>query len=219
MKILITTGPTWEFIDPVRIITSPATGTIGFLLAKEFLKNRENEVTIVCGPIMPMNLPLKISPKLKVKNVVSAQEMFKIVRRIFRNFDVIIMAASVSDFKPKRKYAQKIKKKNKKEIVIKLVQNPDILSFISTNKNKNQILVGFSLESHHLLKNTIKKFMYKKVDLIVANRLPAFGNNKISGYFVYNGRIERFKKYTKIALAQKIKSIVYKLKMILRLNV
>lgn len=210
MKVLITAGPTWEFLDPVRIITSPATATIGFLLADQFLKDKKNKVTLICGPVP------HIPSKATIKKIVSAEDMFKLIKKISHQFDVIIMSAAVSDFKPKKTYPYKIKRKENKKLLVELIPTPDILSYLSTHKEKNQILVGFSLESHNLLKNTLKKFANKKVDLIVANKLPAFGNNKINGYFIYNNNIEKFENSTKKWVALKIKNIVYKLKMILR---
>lgn len=219
MKILITTGPTWEFIDPVRIITSPSTGTIGLLLTREFLKSKNNKVTLICGHVLAQDSRFKIKDsRCILKRIVTAQDMFSVVKKEYKKFDVIIMAASVSDFRAKKRYVYKLKKKDRENLTIELVQNPDILSFLSDNKTRKQILVGFSLENQDLLKNTLQKFSSKKVDLIVANKLPAFGNRKVNGYFIYDGEIEKFENYTKSRLAQKIVNIVYKLRMILRLN-
>ncbi len=212
MKILITTGPTWEYLDPVRFITSGSTGTIGILLAKAFLKDKENKITMIAGPLSIQNPAFRIqNPRFSLKKVVSANDMFNAVKKIYRKFDVIIMAASVSDFRPSRKYRKKIKRNTKNNIIIKLVANPDILSFLGKNKRKGQILVGFSLESENLVGNTLKKFSSKKVDFIVANKLPAFGDNKISGYFIYDEAIVPFKYLFKSAVAKKIKEIVYEI--------
>ncbi len=210
MKILITTGPTWEFIDPIRIITSPSTGTIGLLLAKRFLQEKKNKVMLIAGPTVTSNSRFKIrSSRFTLKKIITAQDMFDVVKKEYKKFDLIIMSASVSDFRPKEKCNYKLKKKGSRGLTIKLVQNPDILSFLSNNKSGNQMLVGFSLESHNLLKNTLQKFSSKKVDLIVCNKLPAFGNCKVSGYFIYKGKIEKFSNYTKSMVAQKIINIAH----------
>ncbi|MFN7182330.1 MAG: phosphopantothenoylcysteine decarboxylase [Planctomycetota bacterium] len=206
MKILITTGPTWEFIDPVRFITSGSTGTLGVVIAKQFLKDKKNKVSIISGPVN-----VKFPQRCSVYKVVTAHEMYKCIKKIYKRYDVIIMSASVSDFKPLKYFKSKIKRENKKSITIKLVRNPDILSFVSKNKKTHQILVGFSLESHDLLTNTLKKYCNKKVDLIVANTVPAFGNAKINGYFIYDNTIMQFKNLSKLAVAKKIKETVYQI--------
>jgi phosphopantothenoylcysteine decarboxylase/phosphopantothenate--cysteine ligase len=202
MKVLITTGPTWEFIDPVRFISTPSTGMIGMLLAKEF-KKRKASVCVITGPT-PL---LRLLPNIKIIKVISACEMFEAVKRIYSQFDIIIMSAAVSDFKPIKTFSQKLKRHNRKKLTINLTPTPDILDFLSKHKRKGQIIIGFSLESNNLLKNTLEKMKKKKVDLIVANKLPAFGETKVNGYLIYNNTTLPIKNFSKQQLAKKITKI------------
>ncbi|HOC03431.1 MAG TPA: phosphopantothenoylcysteine decarboxylase [Candidatus Ratteibacteria bacterium] len=206
MRILITAGPTREYIDPVRFISNPSTGTLGFLIA-ERAKERGYDVIIIAGPC---NIPqLK---GIKVISVESALEMKNRVEENFQFVDVLIMTAAVSDWRPARVYKQKIK--IKKEWNLKLVPNPDILQCISMGRKENQIVVGFALESKNILENAKKKLKKKKVDLIVANPVSNFGNTlkKTEMFLLFSdGRIKKVlctKKHLAYLLLREVEILV-----------
>lgn len=186
MKILITAGPTREYIDPVRFISNPATGTLGYLLAKK-AKEKGHSVVMISGPCS-----LHSIRGIKKINVETAIEMEKAVEKEFPLCEVLIMTAAVSDWRPEKRFTQKIK--IKKPWILKLIPNPDILKGIAKKKNKNQIVVGFALESENMVENAKKKLKEKKLDLIVANSVQNFGNprEKKEIYLIFSD--ERIKK-------------------------
>ncbi|MCG2711933.1 MAG: phosphopantothenoylcysteine decarboxylase, partial [Candidatus Omnitrophica bacterium] len=160
-NILITAGPTREFIDPVRFISNPSSGTIGYLLAQS-AKRRGNNVVLLSGPTH------LVSPKgVKTVYFSSALELKKCADRFFDWADCIICTAAVADFRPAKAINSKIKK-DKGLQQIKLVRNPDILRGLGRRK-KNKVLVGFALETENLIENGLKKLKSKNLDLIVAN--------------------------------------------------
>lgn len=161
-KVLVTAGPTREPIDPVRFVSNYSSGKMGFEIADAAAK-RGAEVTLITGPSV-----LKESQCVKRINVNTADEMFREVKKYFRNQDVIVMASAVSDFKPVKISDKKIKKENKEILKIDFVKNPDILKFLGDNKKKFK-LIGFALETDDELKNAREKFKNKNLDLIVLN--------------------------------------------------
>ncbi len=206
MKILITAGPTREFIDPVRFISNPATGTLGYLMAKE-AKKKGHSVVLVSGPC---NLPL--IKDIKTLYVESACEMKNAVEKEFSSSDVLVMTAAVSDWRPEKRFSRKLK--IKKPWKLKLVPNPDILKFISNKKNEKQIVVGFALESENIIENARKKMKDKKLDMIVANTTANFGNRVRRGqiFILYSsGEIKDVSDYSKKKLASLILKEVEKL--------
>jgi len=160
-SILITAGPTREYLDPVRFISNRSSGKMGYELAEEAL-SRGAEVILVSGPT-------QLIPPLKaeLKSVQSAEEMEKEVRKCFPRVDAVIMAAAVSDFKFLNVSPQKVKKK---ELTKKteLVPTPDILGVLG-KKKASQVLVGFAAETENIVKNAQEKMKEKGLDLIVAN--------------------------------------------------
>ncbi len=163
-KILITAGPTYENIDPVRFIGNHSSGKMGFDLAKEAAK-RGAEVTLISGPSSQ-----KTDDKnIKVYRVTSAQEMFDEVFKHYENTDIAIMSAAVADYTPKVKAAEKIKK-NEQELTIELIKNKDILRTMGEKKT-HQFLVGFALETQNEEENAKGKLVKKNLDMIVLNSL------------------------------------------------
>lgn len=167
-NILITAGPTYEAIDPVRFIGNHSSGKMGFALAEKAANFGAN-VTLITGPT---------SEKLQDANikridVFSAQEMMEAVKNNFDNQDAIIMSAAVADYRPQEVATQKIKKKTD-EISINLVKNPDILQYLGTIK-ENKYLVGFALETNNAIENAKGKLKRKNADLIVLNTLEDEG--------------------------------------------
>lgn len=179
-NIVITAGPTYEQIDPVRFIGNHSSGKMGFKVAQAFL-NRGANVTLVTGPT---NLTLE-NENLTLVKVKSADEMLSEVQKVWPNCNAGVFAAAVADYRPKDMATEKIKKKSE-EMTIELVKNPDILKWAGKNKKQNQYLIGFALETQDLKKNATKKLEAKNLNFIVMNSLKDSGagfgvdTNKIS---------------------------------------
>ena len=210
-KILITAGPTYEKIDPVRFIGNFSTGKMGFALANT-AANLGAEVFLVTGPT---SLTIN-SDRIKSFHVTSADEMFKTTKELFKDIDIAILSAAVSDYKPKNISQHKIKKENNNNLSIDLVSNIDILNYLGDIKKKNQLLVGFALESDNEVENAIKKIKKKKLNAIVLNSLNDKGagfkhdTNKIT--FINNkSEIIKFKLKTKVEVSKDIFKEIIKL--------
>ncbi|MDQ6529115.1 bifunctional phosphopantothenoylcysteine decarboxylase/phosphopantothenate--cysteine ligase CoaBC [Flavobacterium sp. LHD-85] len=167
-KILVTAGPTYEAIDPVRFIGNHSSGKMGFDIANE-AASLGAEVFLIAGPT---HLKAKNS-LIKVVDVVSAQEMYDACHLHFNDVDVAIAAAAVADYRPKFVADQKIKK-NTEEFSIELEKTKDILSSLGAIK-KNQFLIGFALETENEIENAKLKIQKKNLDLIVLNSLQDKG--------------------------------------------
>jgi len=167
-KILVTAGPTYEAIDPVRFIGNHSSGKMGFDVANE-AANLGAEVFLIAGPT---HYKAKNS-LVKVTNVVSAQEMYDACHLYFNDVDAAIAAAAVADYRPKFVANQKIKK-NEAEFSIELEKTKDILSSLGAIK-KNQFLIGFALETENEIENAKLKIQKKNLDLIVLNSLQDKG--------------------------------------------
>ena len=170
-KILVTAGPTYEAIDPVRFIGNHSTGKMGFDIAK-VAANLGAEVILVSGPT---HLQLKNS-NITLESVTSAQEMYDTCHRYFKEVDVAIAAAAVADYKPKNVAAQKIKKSDV-SFVIELEKTKDILASLGEIKEQ-QFLIGFALETENEIEHAKQKIQKKNLDLIVLNSL----NDKGAGF-------------------------------------
>jgi len=166
-KILVSAGPTYELIDPVRFIGNHSSGKMGFAIAEE-AASRGATVTLVTGPVH-LTTPDQVSRK----DVVSAEEMKNTILHYFDDADVLIMAAAVADYKPKAVSDEKIKK-NDAELSLELVKTDDILKEIVKNK-KQQFVVGFALETNNEQENAKQKLVHKKLDAIVLNSLNDSG--------------------------------------------
>lgn len=179
-KVLITAGPTYEAIDPVRFIGNYSSGKMGFEIAKDCLRKGAN-VVLVSGPTKEV----LSHPSLTLLPVNSADEMLKIVQSEWHNCDFGIFSAAVADYRPKNKVYQKIKK-SEDSLTLELVKNPDILAWAGENKKESQTLVGFALETNNLMENSKDKLKRKNLNLIVMNTLEDKGagfagdTNKIS---------------------------------------
>lgn len=200
-KILITAGPTYEAIDPVRFIGNHSSGKMGFELAKEAVALGA-EVILISGPTY-----LEIEdPKINLISVVSTREMYLAVHDHFETIDVAIAAAAVSDYKPKIIAAQKIKK-TEKNLSLELTKTQDIL--LSMGKKKtHQKLIGFALETNNELAHAREKLAKKNLDFIVLNSVndPGAGfkkdTNKIT--LVYKDSEKAFELKTKTEVATDI---------------
>ena len=163
-KVVITAGPTYEAIDPVRFIGNHSSGKMGYSLAQA-CADKGAQVHLISGPT---NLDLKNS-LIQITRVQSAEEMNRAAQALFPNMDIAIASAAVADYRPKETAAQKIKK-NGDAPIIELVENPDILSEWGKRKEK-QIVVGFALETNNEEENAKIKLKKKNLDIIVLNSL------------------------------------------------
>ncbi len=168
-KILITAGPTYERIDPVRFIGNYSSGKMGFALAEE-CAGRGAEVTLIAGPVSP-----KVNhPNITRIDVESAEEMYNASVKAFPAMDAAILCAAVADFRPEEQYAEKVKRSG--DILnISLVPNKDIAASLGKMKKANQLLVGFALETNDEENNALKKIVKKNLDFIVLNSLNDAG--------------------------------------------
>jgi phosphopantothenoylcysteine decarboxylase / phosphopantothenate---cysteine ligase len=206
-KAIVTTGPTREYIDPIRYISNESSGKQGYEIAIA-LNRLGIETTLITGP---SNLT---SPRgLKIKKIITADEMFNEVKKSLP-VDLAVCAAAVTDFKPAKKTKNKIKKETMKLNQINLIQNNDILEYISkNNKHRPRLVAGFSAETENLLKNSISKINRKHCDLIFANDVSqkdiGFNSdyNKVS-VISKNGDIKIIKKNKKSFIANKIAEIL-----------
>lgn len=200
-KVLITAGPTYEPIDPVRFIGNHSSGKMGFALAEE-ARQLGAHVTLISGPTV-----LVASPDIDRHNVLTAQEMYAIALEYFAETDIAIAAAAVADFKPLNVGDQKIKKESGFQS-IELEKTLDILAEMGKRKQK-QFLLGFALETEDEISNAIKKIKSKNLDAIVLNSLNEHGagfsvdSNKVT-YIDQNETIIPFELKSKILVAKDI---------------
>ena len=182
-KVLITAGPTYEKIDPVRFIGNYSSGKMGYALALNAAE-RGAEVTLVSGPV---NLSIN-HPSVKVVHVESAKEMLSACEKAFPESDIAIMCAAVADYAPANPSETKIKREKSEIPEIKLVKNPDIAKTLGQVKKPGQTLVGFALETDNESVNAHSKLKSKNLDMIVLNSLrdkgAGFGTdtNKVTIY-------------------------------------
>jgi phosphopantothenoylcysteine decarboxylase/phosphopantothenate--cysteine ligase len=179
-RVLVTAGPTYEYIDPVRFIGNFSSGKMGYEIAKEFL-NRGALVTLVSGPTKEE----LFHPNLNLISVTTAVEMLEKVQVNWSESNIGVFSAAVADYRPEKVASNKIKKKED-TLTINLVKNPDILAWAGKNKISDQYLVGFALETNDALEHGRNKLKNKNLNAIVINSLTdkgaGFGGdtNKVS---------------------------------------
>ena len=229
MRIVVTAGPTREYLDPVRFLSNPSTGKMGFAIAAEAAR-RGHDVTLVAGPVA-----LKTPKGVKRVDVVSAREMLAAVRKSLltsccgdlssehrsigasdhlRNLTVFISTAAVADWRPAKCAAKKLKK-GEMSGVLKLVRNPDILKMIHRQRSSliphpsSLRLIGFAAETDHVLAEAARKCREKGLEFIVANDVSkkgcGFGTDTNRVTFVFpDGTQRRFPLMTKRMVAKRI---------------
>lgn len=181
-RILITAGPTYENIDPVRFIGNYSSGKMGYAIAEAFAE-RGAEVTLVSGPVG--NLQLRHG-NIKIVNVRSANDMLLACTEAWPSADIAVMAAAVADYRPANVVESKIKRESSEIPSIKLIKNPDIAATLGSVKRSGQILIGFALETDNEEQHAKDKIRRKNLDAIVLNSLKDAGagfgvdTNKIS---------------------------------------
>lgn len=202
-KALVTAGPTFEPIDPVRFIGNHSSGKMGIAIAKE-LKRRGADVKLIMGP-SGVHSDLNGIQSIHVN---TSEEMFDACNQNFAEADLMIMAAAVADFKPATVSEDKIKKKSE-NLTLELKKTKDILKTLGEIKRENQVLVGFALETENERENALEKLRKKKVDLLVLNSLKdegvGFGaeTNKIT-IFEKSGKETEFELKSKTEVAKDI---------------
>ena len=202
VNAIVTTGPTKEYIDPVRYISNESSGKQGYEIASE-LSRLGIKTTLISGPTN-----LNYNNEIKVKKVTSGNEMLEAVKKRLPA-DIAVCAAAVSDFKPVLRKKNKIKKELKFD-EIKIEKNLDILSFLGkSNRHKPKLLVGFSAETDNLVKNSIKKMQDKFCDIMIANDVSKKEvgiNSDLNEVIIIdkNGKTEKIKKNSKKFIASVI---------------
>ncbi len=201
-KALVTAGPTYEAIDPVRFIGNHSSGKMGYAIAEE-LNKRGADVTLISGPV---NIKLK-SKNIHLIRVEKAQEMYEASLK-YKDYEIAVLAAAVADFTPLEAANEKIKK-NGDVPEIKLKKTQDILLSLGEIKNDRQILVGFALETNNEKENALKKLKAKNADIVVLNSLKDEGagfkndSNKVTLFFK-NGQEKNFETKSKDLVAKDI---------------
>jgi len=199
--ILVTAGPTREYIDPVRFISNPSSGKMGYAIAAAAHRRGAN-VILVSGPTS-----LTAPPGVMVVPVVSTQQMFEAVRTHLDGVDAVIAAAAPSDFRPRARFDQKVKKDNA-DLNVELERTPDILASLGESKGQ-MLLVGFAAETENVLENARDKLSRKHLDLIVANQVGMPGaafesDTNIVIVVDRTGRTEQWPRLTKTEVAERL---------------
>lgn len=196
-KALVTAGPTYEAIDPVRFIGNLSSGKMGFAIAEELAKKGAS-VTLVHGPV---NIST-CNSSIKTISLITAEELYKECTKLFPGSDITVMAAAVADYKVAIPAKEKIKKKED-TLHLEFIRTPDILSELGARKKKNQLLIGFALETNDEIKNASSKLKKKNLDAIILNSMrikgsgPGGDTNKIT-------IIDKQNKATPFALKRKV---------------
>lgn len=169
-KVLITAGPTYEAIDPVRFIGNYSSGKMGFALAEE-ASRRGAEVVLVSGPV---SLPTPAGDIRRV-DVTSARDMLAACEKDFDSADIAIFCAAVADYAPEQVADHKIKRGDMPEMTLRLVRNPDIAATLGSRRHDGQTLVGFALETDNEMENGRSKLARKHLDMVVINSMRDAG--------------------------------------------
>ncbi len=207
IKFIVTSGPTREFVDPIRYLSNPSTGRMGYFIARAAV-NQGYKVVYICGPV---NSHFRTVPSAKNVQITSTLDLLSAVQEEMRDDVVLVMAAAPADYRPEKKYNHKLKKSDAP--IIKLIPNPDILKTIgehvSDKKMQRVKLVGFAAETHNVEKFARKKLIDKGLDMIFLNDVSApkagFGtdDNKLTVFFK-DGRDEEWPHDSKERLGYRI---------------
>ena len=210
-KVVVTAGPTYEKIDPVRFIGNYSSGKMGLAIAEEFA-GRGAEVVLVCGPVN-----LKTShPAIRRVDVESAAQMYEVTSKEFVNSDVAVLSAAVADFTPKEKADHKIKR-GKDDLLLELLPTKDIAAELGRIKTASQLLVGFALETNDEEVNALSKMQRKNLDMIVANDVTLQGagfnsDTNIVKFLFPDGEVRELEQMTKAEVAEELLNTVLRLR-------
>lgn len=207
-KVLVTAGPTKEFIDPFRCLTNPSTGKMGIAIANECAK-RGAEVILVSSIDDD-----SINNKVKKVKITSTNDMFQAVRDNFKDCDFIIKAAAVSDYTPVQVFDKKVKKQDG-NLSIEFKRTQDILKYVGDNKSDNQKVIGFAAETNNLIEYAKEKIIKKNLDYIVANDISkkdiGFGSEDNEVYIIdKHDNIKKIDKNSKNNIAKAIIDVISK---------
>ena len=203
--VLVTAGPTYEDIDPVRFIGNHSSGKMGIRIAEQAASRGAN-VILILGPSKE---EIKHSEFIKLIRIRSASELLSEVKANFESVDCFILAAAVADFKPAHKVDQKIKKNELKDMSLALVPTEDIAFYVGEHKNKGQKLVGFALETNSIMEHAQQKLKKKNMDMIVINSPNSVGEgfgydtNKVAVLYA-NSKLKSFELKSKTEVASDI---------------
>lgn len=201
LHLVVTAGPTREYIDPVRYLSNESSGKMGFALAAE-AASRGHKVTLIAGPVHQ-----ETPAGVKRVDVVSARDMLKALKVAFQDADGLIMAAAVADFRPARKLRGKWKKQSgekSSEVNLALVENPDLLATVGKRKGPRCVM-GFALETSQGMKHARGKMQRKNADFIVLNGAAALNANTSTAILISrNGDVTEWKSRTKKYLAKQL---------------
>ena len=191
VRLLVTAGPTWEFFDPVRLLSNPSTGAMGVAVA-EAAFFRGADVTLVHGP-----LAVPVPPEVRAVAVTSTAEMAGAVEDRFPAADVVVAAAAVADFRPRDPSAHKLKKSSDAAAAWAVERTPDILAALGAAKRPGQLLIGFKAETEDHVARAVDMWREKHLDLAVANRVEAglgFGRQESEAWLVRSpDRVEPYR--------------------------
>lgn len=207
-NVLITAGPTYEAIDPVRFIGNYSSGKMGYAIADECAKRGAN-VTLISGPVSNVSALSNVN----LVKVTTAKEMLMECEKVFEATDIAIFAAAVADYAPANAFTQKIKREENGIECIQLIKNPDIAATLGNRKSSGQFLAGFALETHDELKNAQSKLKRKNLDIIVLNSLAEKGTafhsdtNRVD-IVKKNGTVLNFDLKTKKEVARDIINVI-----------
>ena len=201
-KVLVTAGPTKEFIDPFRCLTNPSTGKMGISIANECAR-RGAEVILVSSVDNDT-----ISSKVKKIKITSTNDMFEVVKNNFKDCDFIIKAAAVSDYTPVQVFDKKVKKQEG-NLTIEFQRTQDILKYVGDNKREGQKVIGFAAETNNLIEYAKEKIVKKNLDYIVANDISkrdiGFGSDDNEVYIIdRHDNIKKIDKSNKNNIAKAI---------------
>lgn len=192
MRIVVTAGPTWEWMDRVRFVSNPSSGKMGFAVARAAAA-RGHRVTLVTGPVA-----LTAPRGIRTVRVVTTEQMRRATVAAFRRADAAVMTAAVADFRPARPIRGKIKRKS---LTVRFVPTTDILKELGDKKG-GRVLVGFALEVGDGRAHAVQKLRRKNLDAIVLNDPRSFGGDRIKATLLEaGGGVVRFGRVTKRRLA------------------
>ena len=194
MRVLVTAGPTREYLDAVRFLSNPSSGKMGFACAVA-AADAGHDVTLVTGPVS-----LPDPPGLRTIRVVSADDMYRAVLKAYPKTEAVIMTAAVGDYRPAERLAGKLKK-DSKSLTLKLVRTRDILKALGAKKGR-RILVGFALEVQDAVHQALLKYKKKNLDYVVLNSPRTFAADRMDAVVYREGQVlHRFRGATKESVA------------------
>ena len=194
MRVLVTAGPTREYLDAVRFLSNPSSGTMGFACARAAAR-AGHAVTLVTGPVA-----LPDPPGIRTVRVVSAGDMYRAVLKAYARTDAVIMTAAVGDYRPAERSAGKLKKSSA-ALTLRLVRTRDILKTLGARKGR-RILIGFALEVQDAVHQAWLKYKKKNLDYIVLNAPGSFAADRMDCDVYREGAVvKRFRRATKGAVA------------------